>query len=610
MGDLTRENPKSMVRLESGEALFERQLRILFSCGIRTFVVTTGPFAQQLREVAEPYARRGCRFHFVHNGEYRNTNYIYSMHLARDLLGGDDILLLHGDLVFDRSYVRELLAAPRGSWASVDEGAPLPSKDFKARLKGGEVREVSVGIFDEDCVALQPLYRLDREDMGVWLEAVERFVGAQKTGVYAEEAANEVFDSMKVRAFSYADHHVEEVDTPEDLLRVSERIGLFDAEQQPVYRAGADGFDLLRGAPLSGEGAAANWESLCDRLRIGHPLVVCSGFLEEAAIESRLGAACDRWERFSAFDPNPTYDQVLAALSLYAERGCDSLVAIGGGSAIDVAKCVKMFSSQPLDDGSASHLEAPYVFSATPLVAVPTTAGTGSESTRFAVVYREGRKFSVSHECLRPDAAVLDAGLLSSLPLYQRKCTLLDALCQAIESYWSVRSCDASRAYSSEAIPLIMQHAPAYLGGDEGAAGKMLEAANLAGKAIDLTTTTAAHAMSYKITSMRGTPHGHAVALCLPGCWGKLLESASQLPGIPERLADLSLLMGCASADPEGGLSRFRRFVDQCDMGFFERFSPSELDSLVSSVNAERLANFPARLSEDEIRSLYESIGS
>lgn len=612
MGGLTRNNPKSMVRLGYGETLFERQLRILFSCGIDTFVVTTGPFSEQLHEVAQPYIQRGCRFHFVHNGEYRDTNYIYSLYLARDLLRDDDILMLHGDLAFDRSYVRKLLGAAQGSWAAVDEDAPLPSKDFKARVSDGRITEVSIGIFDDDCVAFQPLYRLDRKDMGIWLKAVDRFVQAGKTGVYAEEAANEVFGSMGVRAFSYAGHFVEEVDTPEDLRRVSKGIDALDAAQQPVYQAGRSDLDLLRGASLSDDDGAENWSSLCARLKIGHPLVVCAGFVGDTEIEARLGAACDGWERFSDFDPNPAYDQALAALSLYRERGCDSLVAIGGGSAIDVAKCVKMFSSQSLEADASSYLEVPTEFSNVALVAVPTTAGTGSESTRFAVIYFEGKKFSISHACLHPDAAVLDAGLLSSLPLYQKKCALLDALCQAIESYWSARSCDASRAYSAAAIPQIMRYASAYFEGDVDAAEKVLAAANLAGKAIDLTTTTAAHAMSYKITSMRGTPHGHAVALCLPGCWSKLLENASSRSdaGLFQSLSDLSGFMGCTAGDPREGLARFRRFFGQCDMGSFKEFSSAELDDLVSSVNAQRLANFPVSLSSAEIRRIYESIGS
>ena len=228
LGELTANNPKSMVRLDDGETIFGRQLRILTGCGITDFVVTTGPFADQLHAHAAPYVEQGAHVTFVPNPVYDQTNYIYSMHLAAEHLHGDTFLLLHGDLVFDAPYAQAVIDSPLESLGSVNTALPLPQKDFKARVVDGEVREVGVGIFGDDCLTFQAFYKLSPNAMETWLARVADFVERGETGVYAENAANEGFDQMHVAAFGYEDHFVEEIDTPEDLARVSAGIKPFD----------------------------------------------------------------------------------------------------------------------------------------------------------------------------------------------------------------------------------------------------------------------------------------------------------------------------------------------------------------------------------------------
>lgn len=231
LGALTSDRPKGMVELSSGEVIFERQMRILHACGIREFVITTGPYPEQLARVAARYERLGCSVSFVKNPRYEQTNYIYSMYLARELLRDDDILMLHGDLVFDESYARMVIEASCASLGSVNPSLPLPEKDFKARVFDGDVVEVGVHIFDDDCVAFQPFYKLSPASMKLWLDEVVVFCEAGKTDVYAENAANEMFGQMNVSAFSYEGHVVEEVDTPEDLERVSQMIEDFEDKE-------------------------------------------------------------------------------------------------------------------------------------------------------------------------------------------------------------------------------------------------------------------------------------------------------------------------------------------------------------------------------------------
>ncbi len=133
MGQGTRLQPKCMTKLYNGETIFARQIRILGACGVDEFVVTTGPFAEQIESQAAACQRRNpsLRFIFVPNPQYRTTNYIVSMYLARAYLD-TELLLLHGDLVFNENLVREMLSDQTRSLCLFHEDKILPRKDFKA----------------------------------------------------------------------------------------------------------------------------------------------------------------------------------------------------------------------------------------------------------------------------------------------------------------------------------------------------------------------------------------------------------------------------------------------------------------------------------------------
>ena len=225
MGDLTKEFHKSMTRLSGGETIFHRQLRLLEAAGIRDIIVTTGPFADQLKGEAKDFPN--LRFTFVHNDLYAATNYIYSMYLARHEIN-DDMLFLHGDLVFNKELVPAILACAHPSAATVHFHRALPEKDFKGRIRDGKLQEVSIHIFDEDCYAFQPLYKLDKATAAAWVRQVEKFVDAGQTKCYAENAFNEILPALNVHAFSYEDHYIDEIDNLDDYNRVSRQIEEFD----------------------------------------------------------------------------------------------------------------------------------------------------------------------------------------------------------------------------------------------------------------------------------------------------------------------------------------------------------------------------------------------
>ena len=322
---------------------------------------------------------------------------------------------------------------------------------------------------------------------------------------------------------------------------------------------------------------------------------------------------------FSDFTPNPLYEQVCQGIELLKSSGCDTILAVGGGSAIDVAKCIKL--AVLAAEGKAAIIpplvsqRLPIDGAKIPFIAIPTTAGTGSESTHNAVMYYEGAKQTVTNDGVLPDYALLEPSVLKTLPLYQKKCTMMDALCQGIESWWSVNSTKESYEYSRKTIELIVAHWRKYIfENDSEAATQIMLAANYGGRAINITQTTAAHAMSYKITSMYKLPHGHAVAVCLPEIWEYMLGHMEQCIDSrgQEYLADIfnqiAKAMGCDT--PADAIALFRQMMVDMELKnpVAQSDKAGEVEMLTGSVNPVRLKNNPVQLSAEVIRGLYETI--
>lgn len=225
MENLTSNKPKCMLELYNGETIFERQIRILSECGIKDFIITTGPYKEQLYGISYKYAK--LNFTFIENPDYMNTNYIVSMNNAYEFLD-DDVLLMHGDLVFNKKLIDKMLNDNKESICLFNENKKLPQKDFKGRFLEGILKEVSISIFDDDCYAFQPLYKLSKNDINMWKDKVAEFVKNGNTKVYAENALNEITDKISIYGMSYKDDYIEEIDNKEDYIRVSNEIEIFD----------------------------------------------------------------------------------------------------------------------------------------------------------------------------------------------------------------------------------------------------------------------------------------------------------------------------------------------------------------------------------------------
>ena len=229
MGVLTSEHPKCMTEISHSDTILSRQLKLIDQAGITEVVMTTGYYDSILEEYCESLDLP-LHITFVKNPVYDKTNYIYSIYCAREHLD-DDIILMHGDLVFENTVFDDVLASNE-SCMTVSSTLPLPEKDFKAVLTNGRITKVGIEFF-ENAVAAQPLYKLNKNDWKVWLDRIIAFCESDKTKCYAENAFNDISDSCKIVPLDVKDRLCAEIDNPDDLKKVSDQ--LKEIENRAVY---------------------------------------------------------------------------------------------------------------------------------------------------------------------------------------------------------------------------------------------------------------------------------------------------------------------------------------------------------------------------------------
>lgn len=230
MGVLTKEHPKCMTEISYRNTILSRQLRQLAAFGIEEVVMTTGYYDRVLVDYCCDL-HLPLKFTFVNNPRYDTTNYIYSIYCAKDLLKDDDVILMHGDLVFE-NLVMEAVVESEFSCVAVSSTQSLPEKDFKAVLKNGRVEKVGVEFF-ENAVAAQPLYKIRKGDWLIWLDSIEKFCENENNNVYAEDAFNVVSEQCHIYPLDMKDMLCAEIDTPEDLNIVSAK--LKEVNNRTVY---------------------------------------------------------------------------------------------------------------------------------------------------------------------------------------------------------------------------------------------------------------------------------------------------------------------------------------------------------------------------------------
>ena len=255
-----------------------------------------------------------------------------------------------------------------------------------------------------------------------------------------------------------------------------------------------------------------------------------SGYLEKLkTILESSGMAVSIFDRV---EPNPSTETVELGAELARREEVDFIVAFGGGSAMDAGKAIAVLSSQ---GGRAEDYFYPAVVKppVLPVIAIPTTCGTGSEVTKFAVISKGLRKDVIVGDVIVPIASILDPDILSYLPRELLAYTSMDAISHAIESYFNKNANPLSDTYVFEALRTIMKYFKDAYDGSIDARGRLLYASMLAGKAINLCGTAMVHGVGYYLTMKYGFQHGLANALLIT----QFIRQVSNL--VPQRALEL-----------------------------------------------------------------------
>ena len=349
-------------------------------------------------------------------------------------------------------------------------------------------------------------------------------------------------------------------------------------------------------------------------LVVDEPAWQASGAKE--ALEPQFRQRATTW--FTDFELNPKLEDVERGIEAYRECQPDLVIALGGGTAIDLAKLIGSLAVQAASARDIATGRASIESTGKSLMAIPTTAGTGSEATHFAVVYVDGEKYSVAHPSLLPRYAVVDSRLTASLPKRITAATGLDAFCQAIESMWSVAATEESMRYATDAARLAFGNLVTATNSPTPETREaMSRASHLAGKAINITKTTAPHALSYALTSRHGVPHGMAVAITLTSMLAFNAEVTDEdcndprgADAVRDRIA--RILSGLGTDNIEDASASIKSLLTQinCPTTFDSVGiqTSDELKYIVDSVNAERLSNNPRRASQSQLFHLLQTI--
>jgi phosphoenolpyruvate phosphomutase len=372
------------LKLASGETILNRQLRLLKKSGFKKIIITTGPFQETLIERAKSFI--DLDVHFVHNPKYAETNNIYSLFLSREYLN-DSCVMIHGDLVFDQSLLEKVVHSRSFNLGFINKSQSQPLKDFKGLIVDGKLTQVSVDIFNDNAYALQPVFKVSSKIIKDWLEVCERYIKDGKVDSYAEDALNEVLLDSPFDVIDYVGHYIEEIDTLDDYQKVSDEIKLRDYKDQP---------SLITRTPFD------EIMSSIKRQKIKRPFIIHGKHLNRDHDFEEFSKNFDFM--FSDYSPNPTFEEVKKGLKLFTDSKADGIIAIGGGSCMDTAKAIKWFSNIDFNESGQRKVDS-YVN--IPLITVPTTAGTGSEATKFSVIYVKEKKYSIDHDCLLPNETIL-----------------------------------------------------------------------------------------------------------------------------------------------------------------------------------------------------------
>ncbi len=325
---------------------------------------------------------------------------------------------------------------------------------------------------------------------------------------------------------------------------------------------------------ISGDNAIFNLPNELERLKAKKPLIVTDdGIKKSGIIDSVIKMAFDESKKpmpliFSDIPVESSTKAVEKLLHFFKQNGCDSIIAVGGGSVIDSSKALNMLTAENRD--SLQELAGVDIIKnrGVPFVVIPTTAGTGSEVTSVAVIFDEDSKskMAFASSLLMPDAAIIDPAATQTLPKKLTASSGIDALSHAIEAYISIQSNPISRALAFEAVKIIWESLPAAVKDKENkqARENMLNASLTAGMAFSNSMVGIVHSLAHSAGSVLHIPHGVAVSLFLAaGVKENAVASAKELSELLNAVAYMNEYRGTTKQRAERFIYFLEKFVNQ-----------------------------------------------
>ena len=310
-----------------------------------------------------------------------------------------------------------------------------------------------------------------------------------------------------------------------------------------------------------------------------------------------------KFDHFIDFSINPKLTEVIDSIKKYDFSSIDAIVGVGGGSAMDMAKSIHYFTA--LDSKFAFNSEAVYLeYIQNPvkiktdrmLTLIPTTSGSGSEATHFSVLYHNNSKFSLAHSSIYPNNIILDADFTKNLPASITAYTGFDAIAHALESFWAKDSNTESRNFALKALKLLVPNIICTVKNPTiELRQKMLMGSYYAGRAIDITKTTAAHAFSYYLTTFHNVPHGHAVSIMMP----YFIEANAKVVNL-EAVYEIFDVNNAIELR-----EKFYSMMVASDLQPKLSYYITNLDKFINGVNLQRLKNNPYQFKKEDFKPLF-----
>lgn len=335
-------------------------------------------------------------------------------------------------------------------------------------------------------------------------------------------------------------------------------------------------------------------ENDCERC-----VIVSSKFFTKLC--DKIKNDCDKIKAvYNSVQPNPLLSGTQEVLDLIKAHHADTVIALGGGSAIDTAKFAAACAYGD-DDAYTQYTKQDFPEKTAKIVAIPTTSGTGSEVTKVSVISHKNEKKSIHNPSFMPSVAIVDPELTLSVPAKTTMITGIDAFTHAIEAYWSVNHQPITDTFAKESIKLILDNLEkSYECGDIESRTNMAYASLLAGLAFSVPKTAASHACSFSLSAYYHLPHGEACAFTL--------DSLIKL-NTDDRLEKLAKDVGLNGTDELAKKVRhFKKIA-----GLAEKLSDLgenvDVDLLAKEgANHPLMANNPVKLTEDDLKKMYLSL--